>query len=378
MSLEIIQLPSFPTYAQQSTKTVNLQGAFPLGYEVHALEVVFEFNLSSNAGVGTITAADHRTIYNALVSKFRFSAYGQNDVYNLTPDESRFLAAVALWRDPATQNLRVGQGTTTTPAPFKLKFTVPFIHRGLDYPEVFAPYSDQLNLAGTKFDIDTGSTSLTTLSIGGQASTVTVTDVKMFMVGLPVAVPHCGPAMYWRSKAISQNIDIEYGPALDVFVADERAFATTEVQVQTYEIIRDGRSGPKNISPTNLATLYGEFGTGSADGILPLDITTNTVGFSVTPFIFMDSVVRATEWQWPFYMQNRTLRQNLQSAGSPNATLLFWQVRPVNEVQVQMINLAASNGISISTLDQLIVRGGGGADNDVNKLFKGRFIALRG
>lgn len=377
MSLEYIQLPSFPAYAQNSTKTNNLQGVFPLGYEVHSLEVVFEINVSINASTGSIVAADHLTIANALLSKLRFSAYGQNDVYNLTPAENRVIATAALWRDPWTESLRVGQGTTVTPTAFKLKFEIPFIHRGLDYPEMFAPYSDQLNLAGTKLDLDTGSASLTTISIGGGASTVTVTDVKLFMTGVPVAVPHCAPAMYWRSKAISQNIDVEYGPALDIFVADERAFATTEVQVQTYEVVRDGRSGPKNISPTNLALQYQRF-HGTQDGTLPLDITNNTTGTQMTPFIFLNGVIRSTEWQLPFYMQNRTVRQNLASGGSPNATFLFWQVRPINEVQVQMINLAASNGIQISSLDQLIVRGGGSADNDVNKLFKGRFIALRG
>lgn len=376
MSLEIVQLPSFPTYAQNSTKTVNLQGAFPLGYEVHALDVIFEFTLNINASTGTIVAADHQTIVNALLSKLRLSAYGQNDVYNLTGPENRILATAAMQRDPFTESLKIGQGTTTTPVAYKLKLEIPFIHKALDYPEMFCPYSDQLNLAGTKIDIDTGSASLTTISVGGGASTVVVTDVKLFMVGVPVAVPHVGPAMYYKSKSISQNLDIEYGPACDIFVADERAFATTEVQVQTYEILRDQRSGPKNISPTNLAQTYARWGT-NLDAAAPLDITANTTGTQVTPFIFLNSAIRSTEWQLPFYMQNRTVRQNLASGGSPNATFLFWQVRPINEVQQQMIAIAAANGIAVSSVDQLIVRGGGGADNDVNKLFKGRYIALR-
>lgn len=374
MSLEIHQLPSFPAYAQNSTKTNNLQGVFPIGYEVHALDVVFEFNLSSNASTGTIVAADHQTIINALLSKLRFSAYGQNDVFNCTGPETRALSTVALWRDTFTESLKIGTVTTTTPAAFKLKLEIPFVCKGLDFPEMFAPYSDQLNLAGTKIDLDTGSASLTTISIGGQASTVTVTDVKLFMVGVPVAVPHVGPAMYWRTKAVSQNIDIEYGPACDIFVADERAFATTEVQVQTYEILRDNRSGPKNISPTNLAQTFARWAV-ALDAAAPLDLTSNSTGSQFTPFIFLNGAVRSTEWQLPFYMQNRTVRQNLASAGSPNATFLFWQVRPITEVSAQAIALAAANGIMISSLDQLVTRGGGGADNNVAKMFKGRYIA---
>lgn len=377
MSLEIVQLASFPTYAQNSTKTNLLQGVMPSGYEVHALEIVFEFNLSINTGSGTIVAADHQTIINALVQRLRFSAYGQNDVFNLTGPESRVLTVAALNRDPFVESLAVGTGTTTTPTAYKLKLVIPFIHKSLDYPEMFCPSSDQLNLAGTKIDIDTGSASLTTISVGGGASTITVTDVKLFMVGVPAPVTHVGPAMYWRSKAISQNLDIEYGPACDLFVADERAFATVEVQVNNFEIIRDGRSGPKNISPTNLAQHYPVWGVPSTDGVKPLDLTT-TASTPVTPLIYPNGAVRCTEWQLPFYMQSRQIRQNLANAGSPTATYLFWQVRPVNEIQNQAIQLAAANGIPISTVDQLVVRGGGGADNNVNKLFKGRYIATRG
>jgi len=375
---EPVFVGSFPAFSQTSTKTFSLVGALPPGHELRELQVVIEYTLRSNVvGAGTVVALDHQTLQNAFLAKLRMSFYGQNDVYNLTPDEARAIAIYAKGRDPAPEFLRVGAtipGSGSAVLPTKSKFIIPFTQRGLEMPEMFAPSTDQGNLPNSKIDIDTTGTQLTaTLTVGGVVVNIVVTDVKVFAILAPVQVSHVGPLMLWRSKTIVAVQDVETGMALDLLVADERVSSTVEVQVTQISVIRDNRMSPRNVSPTHLAQHFGETQF-PYDGVLPVDLTTNGIGFQITPSIWIAGDIRATEWQWPVWVVQRIYYQNLASGGSPNATLLFWQVRPFPEVQANVVQLVNQFQIGLSSLDQLAVRGGGASDNDINKLFKGRFL----
>ncbi len=376
---ESVFLGSFPSYAANSTKTFQLTGALPAGHELRALEVTVEFTIRSNVvGTGTIAAADYQTLQNAFLSKLRMSLWGQNDVYNLTPDEARMVALVFTGRDPAQQHLRIGTtipGSGSAVLPTKLKFQIPFIHRGLETPEMFSPSTDQGNLPNSKLDIDTsGASLLATLTVGGVVVNLVVTDVKVHALVQPVLVSHFGPLWYYRSRAINQSIDTEQGMALDLFIADERSPATVEIQVANVSIVRDGRMSPRNISPTHIAQHFGE-SQFPFDGMgVTFDPTNNTMGFQVTPYIWIPGDIRSTEWQLPAWAVQRQIFQNLAGGGSPAATFLFVQVRPIVEVQPQAVQLVNQFQVPVASLDQLAIRGGGGADNDVNKLFKGRYL----
>jgi len=398
-SAEPILIGSFPAFSASSTKSFNLVGAFPPGQELRELQVVVEGTLALNAGSGQVRAADHNVLAAAVTTKLRASLYGINDCFNLFTAELRSVVFDADARDSFRQdpNLRIGVALTTTPIPFKLKYKIVFVKRSLEVPEIFSPTTDQVNLPGSKVDHDTNGAALTTIALASGASTAIISDVKLYAIANQIPVLHAGPPMVWRSKAIAQSIDTEYGQGCDLFVASEEAAtaAGAGVRVAQFVIRRDGRPQPNNVDPVTLAQQYNESNF-SVDALSALDITTGLIPFGgvatatqpvpegdvgsqagakLTPLIWNDGKIRAGAWQWPFWIASRQIWQNLQAGQSPSVTLLFWQVRPIYECSGQILNLAAANGLAIKGVDDLLVRGGN--DGEVNKLFKGRFMRTK-
>lgn len=398
-SAEPILIGSFSSYSASSTKSFNLVGAFPPGQELRELQVVIEGTLALNAGSGQVQAADHNVIAAAITTKLRASLYGINDCYNLFPAEIRTVSFDMDTRDSFRQdpNLRLGRALTTTPIPYKLKYKVPFCKRSLEVPEIFSPTTDQANLPGSKIDHDTNGAALATVALASGASTVTVSDVKLYAVANQIPVLHAGPPLVWRSKQIAQSIDTEYGQGCDLFVATEEAATATGagVRVSQFVVRRDGRPQPNNVDPVTLGQEYNESNF-TVDALGPLDITNGSIPFGgvataaqpvpegaigtqagaqVTPLLWNDGKIRAGAWQWPFWIASRQIWQNLQAGQSPSIIVLYTQVRPVYECAGQILNLAAANGLAIKSVDDLLVRGGN--DGEVNRLFKGRFMRTR-
>lgn len=398
-SAEPILIGSFPSYSSLATKSFNLVGALPPGQELRELQVVVEGTVKVNAATGQIQAPDHNIIAVAIVKKMRASLYGNNDAFNLFPAEIRSIDFVADARDPFQQdpNLRIGVPLTTTAIPFKLKFKIPFCVRSLEVPEIASTTSDQVNLPGSKVDLDTQGDALTTVALTSGAGTVVVNDIKLYAIANQVPVLHAGPPHVWRVKQIAQSVDTEFGQGFDIFVATEEAATAAGggTRVLQFTVRRDGRQQPLNVDPVTLAQQFNESNF-AVDALSALDITLGTVPFGgvataaqpvpagsvgsqagaqLVPLEWNDGKIRAGAWQWPFYTQSRQIVQNLGAGQSAIINLLYWQVRPIYECQGQIVNLAAANGIAINSVDDLMVRGGN--DGEVNKLFKGRFMRKR-
>jgi hypothetical protein len=319
------------------------------------------------------------------------------DFHSLSPVESNSLSVYASGRNVLGEFYRIGTALTTTPINVKFKFQVPFVNRNLEVPEIFTPSSDQMNLPGSKVDIDTLGTGLTTLAIAGNgACTLVVTDVKCYATGNVLPVLHAGPPHYQRSRQVAASIDSEYGAALDQFLASEETLAASIARVSQWNVARDGREAPRNLDPWTLAMLYGEEVRG-IDGVLPHDFTQpngiypgglpstagalagspgTQAGAQLIPLVWAGGLVREASAQWPFYLSSRTVRQNVISGQSAIFTMLYWQSKPIYEAAGQVIAIARANGLDVTSVDQLVVRGG--YDGNANKLFKGRLIALPG
>lgn len=395
-SAEPVLVGSFPTFSASSTKSFNLVGTLPPGQEARELQVIVEGTVALNAGTGQIRAADHNVIALAILTKMRGSLYGNNDSYNLTPPEIRTISFIADSRDPFVQdpNMRIGVALTTTPIPFKMKFKIPFCNRSLEVPEIFSPTTDQINLPGSKVDLDTNGAALTTVALASGASTVAVSDVKLYAVLNQIPQLHCGPPHVWKSKQISQSIDTESGQGCDLFVGTEEAATSTgaAARVLQFSVFRDGRGQPLNVDPVTLAQQFNESNF-TVDAMGALDITGQGIPFAgvatatqpvpyasigtqlgaqVVPLLWNDGKIRAGAWQWPTWTNARRIQQNLIAGQSAAINVLFWQIRPTWECANQIINIAAASGLGISNIDQLKTRGGN--DGDVYKAFKGRLI----
>ena len=137
--------------------------------------------------------------------------------------EARTIAWVADNRDVNQRDpqAKIGTALTTTAFTVKLAIKIPFCVRSLEVPETFSPCSDQINLPGSKVDLDTQGDALTTVALTSGAGTVVVTDVKLYAVLNQVPLLHAGPPHIWKTKAISQTIDTEFGQGCDIFVGTE-------------------------------------------------------------------------------------------------------------------------------------------------------------
>ena len=387
-SSEPVDISSFPTYGPSATKQLPLSGALPAGQEIRELHVITTFAVKSNTVADVTIARDANLIAAALFNRFRATIWGIADTYNLYPSESRTLTVVATARDPFTQFMPIGSvipasgGSANT---YKLKMTIPFIHRNLEVPEIFSTTTDQMNLSGSQLNLDTNGSNLVALNLGVTpvATTVTVIDVRAQVVLNAIPILHAGPPMFYKSRQVTQSIDTEAGQGVDLFAGAEETVSASIARVAQWTIARDSRQQPLNIQPDNLAAAFGESNF-TMDGLLPYDITGMTnnnnmgtqQGAQVVPLEWADGRVRASAWQWPFFTQNRQIRQNLQSGQSATFNLLFWQVRPIFECAGQLTALASAAGITISNPDQLMVRGG--ADGMVQKIFKGRYSRAAG
>jgi hypothetical protein len=396
-SAEPVLLGSFPTFGQLATKSFLLVGALPPGQEARELQIVVTGTLAKNATTGVIKAADHNILAVALFKKIRASLYGNNDAYNLTAPENRTMAYIADARDQFQKDpaLRIGATFNTTPVAFQLTFKIPFCVRSLEVPEIFSPTSDQINLPGSKLDLDTQGDALTAIAMTDGTSTVVVNDVRLYAILNQIPVLHAGPPHVWRTRAIAQTVDTEYGQGCHIFMGTEEAAtaAGAGARVSQFTVRRDGRSQPLNLDPVSLAQMFNESHY-SPDPLAALDITTgflpfggvataaapipanasigSQAGAAVVPLIWNDGRVHAGAWQWPFWLASVAVQQNLVAGQSAAITLFYWQVRPIYECAGQVVALSAANGIPISSIDDLKVRGG--YDGEVNKLFKGRFI----
>lgn len=393
LGAEILLLGSFPSYSASSTKSFNLTGTLPPGYEVRYIDVVVEVTINPNATTSTAVAADYHVIGAALLNRIRASGYNVTDWHSLSAVESASLSAYSQGRFLPGEFYRIGTLITSgVPLISKFKYRIAFTNRNLEVPEMFTPSSDQLNLPGNKLDIDTLGSALTSLAIGGNAAvTVAVTDVKAYAVGNVVPVLHVGPPHYQRSRQVAQSIDAEFGAGLDQFLAAEETLATSISRVSQWNIARDGREAPRNVDPWTLSQLYGEE-IRPVDGVLPWDFTQpfgiapsgvagvltgspgTQPGAQLIPLVWAGGTIREASAQWPFYLSSRQIRQNVLSGQVPSFTLLYWQTKPIYENAGQVVALARANGLDVTSVDQLVVRGG--YDGNSNKLFKGRLIAL--
>jgi hypothetical protein len=381
--VEPIFLGSFPSYAASTTKTFPLTGTVPEGFEVLALEIIFELTLKSSAAAFALAVADHNTIGAALINKMRATLWGVVDAVNLTFTELRTLAIYATGRDPAPQDPAIRSGvaggvpiSSGAAAAMKLKLVIPFYHHGLDNPEVIAPSAEQVSLPGSKLDMDTLGTGLAALVLTNGTAVVTVSDVKVYALVQPSdGMVHVGPPHLMRTRTVNLNLDQEQGKGWDLLVADERSPATVEGQVAQFTVTRDGKPIHRNISPTTLAQMFGE-AQPAADGVFGVDLTNNSLGGTgavITPIVYVGGRIRETEWKWKVFGKSRTIFQNLAAGGSPAATYLFWQVRPMDDQQPQQ-QIGQLLGGKAHSLDALPIRGGGGPDNDLNGMFKGRYL----
>ena len=380
-SAEVHLVSSFASVTT-GTKELSLVGALKPGQNLRELRVVLNFTLATNSGGGTVIAADYNILGAAFYSKIRASLYGQSDMYNLLPSEARTMEVVFNNRDSAQQSLRIGQALTTTPVAFQLTYKIPFCFRGLEVPEIFAPSTDQQNLSGNKVDIDNNMTGLTTLSVAGATCTASVTSINLYYTSSPSYIVKAGPPMQWRSRQIAQSQDMETGQACDLFLGFEETVAASATRLSQITCYHDGRSGPENVDPITLATIYGET-VEQMDALCPLDITgiSNTTvgtqqGAQVVPLIWPDGRVGAGAYQWPTWGQSRIIYQLLASGGSAVVNLLYAVVRPIYEIQGSIVSLAAQNGIAISSIDDLAVDGGN--DGTAMANFKGRLMMLKG
>jgi hypothetical protein len=375
-------LGGLPSIAANTKPIFQLSGVMPEGYELRQLHVSTEFTIKSSAATFNWAAADMNTIIAQLVSRIRLAAFGVEDAINLVPTELRTIAIYATGRDPwvTDVNARVGSAIPATGAAantVRVNLCIPFVQRGLDTPEMVCPSTDQFNVPGHKLTVEIGpQTGLGALVLTGGTAVVTFTAVNVYAIVSPVQFVHFGPCHYMRNITLTQNRYSEDGKFWDLLWADERDPYTLEAQVSQVFMIRDGRTSPSAIPPGKMAAVFQEL-SHPADGLVTADITKNTlggVGSQVTPYAFISGDARTSEWQYnTITRRNRTLFQNLAPAGSANATILYWQIRPVAEQYPELVKLVNRFQLAINSVDDLQPRYGA-----VQSDFKGRYLALKG
>jgi hypothetical protein len=293
--------------------------------------------------------------------------------------------------DPFTLDPRIRVGGTQVPATaatqaYKLHVPFAFWQAALNDDMVFAPSSDQLRIPGQKITLDLGAQAQaggTAVLTSGTANVI-VTDVKLYAVLVEQQsddgrqkVPHIGPAWQAKQRTVTQQRDTDSTPHLPLLLADERAFATVEAQCGYFTVERDEKAGPKRVSPSELAMDYtaSQFPASAIPNAY--DVTSHALGGVVlTPLIWVQR--DATDYDWPMCYRSRVIDQTPASGGSPNATHLDVRILPIDlsGTQDQMRNLLdARKDTSVTSLDQLHVRGGGSPGNNKAKLFKGRYLA---
>jgi hypothetical protein len=383
MGPEVKFVGSLPAVTANTTQQLQISGVLPDGYELRGLIVDVNATFKSAAGAFAIAAADHNTIMNAIISRVRMRAWGIDNAYSLTAPEARSIAVYMQAADPFTSDPRlvVGrsmQATGGVAEQTHISWPIWFTKRGIDFPEIFSPSTNQFNVPGHTLAVQLGAGGTGIVLAGGTAN-FTVASIDVYCVIAPAQIVHFGPPMMWEQVQITQNPYPTDGYFLDGFLADERDSYTVFGQATQIVITRDDRVSPANIPPPILAQRFLD-DSETIDANRPYNITANALGGAgsvLTPYSWLDGAARATEWQYPITKRNRSIYQILAAGGSAAATLLNWKVLPVARAFDELVKTCTRHNLRITSVDDLEVRGGGGADNDVLSDFKGRRLAQK-
>jgi len=383
MGPEIKLLGSLPSVTPNTKQTFQLSGTLPDGYELRGLKVDINMTFKSAATAFALVAADHNTIAQAIISRLRLRAWGIDNAFSLTAPEGRSIAVYMDAQDPFTVDPRLAvgramQATGGVAEAAHLTWPIWFTKRGLDFPEIFCPSSNQFNVPGHTITAELGPGG-TGVVLGGGTANFTIASIDIYAVIAPARIVHFGPPMKWEQVIVTQNPFPEDGYFLDAFLADERDAYTVFGQATQINVTRDERQSPANIPPPVLAQQFLD-DSETIDGARPYNLTSNGfggAGSQLTPISWLDGAARATEWQYPVVKRNRSIYQVLAAGGSAAATLLNWKILPVSRAFDELVKTCTRHGLRIGSGDELEVRGGGGADNDVLSDFKGRRLAKR-
>lgn len=378
-------------YSANAPREIQLAKKLPSGFVVRELAFAIDFNAKNNAPAGAafaLTVGDHNTLLAAFCARLRFSLMGKRENIILTPAEARLYYYQCTKRDAAVLDptFRVASNVAANAAAttHRLWIRFPFWHRQLNDDNAWCPSSDQLALNNQTAVFECGATaSGGTVALINGTALVNITDVKLFAEMAPAAhedgkpyVPHVGNAHEVKQRTVTSQRDVVEAPHLPVFVADERSPATVDVQVSDVSIDIDGRRMTEKAAPSALAQCF--VGSQVPEPALPstVDVTSHSLGGIVlTPLLWLGQ--DATEYEWKPAERGRVINFTLASGGSAAATHLDARILPIDDegTQNQMRELIAARGLSVDSLDQLAVRGGGAPGNTKNKRFKGRYIA---
>jgi hypothetical protein len=101
-------------------------------------------------------------------------------------------------------------------------------------------------------------------SHGGSLNVAPSRAIKLYATTSKVPADFFAPTQYQRSRKLTQQPDTEKGPFWERFLAIETDPLTYEAQVSSITIEMDQVAAPRNVSPTELAALFGA--TAQQDG----------------------------------------------------------------------------------------------------------------
>jgi hypothetical protein len=387
MGPEVKLVGSFPAVTPNTTQQLMLSGTLPDGYELRGLLVDLNMTYkSAAAGTFALAAADHNTTMSAFIQRLRMKAWGLDNCYQLAAPAGRSMAVYMQSADPFTTDPRLAVGHTVVGSAgaaeqTHMSWPIWFAKRGIDFPEIFAPSTNQFNVPGHTLTAQLGPGGSGVVLANGTAN-FTLASIDVYCVIAPATLAHFGPGMIWEEIAVTQNPFPTSGYFLDGFLADERDPYTVAGQVTSIQVTRDNRVSPANISPPVLAQSFLN-DSETIDGARPYNLTAGPGGVAsgqgsqLTPYSWLDGATRATEWQYPVTRNERAIYQVLAAGGSANATLLNWRVLPIKRVFDELVKTCSRHNVIINSVEELEVRGGGGADNDILSDFKGRRLTKK-
>lgn len=366
-------------WVANGNRQISLKGIPPL-LEVLAIKIDQRVVLASIAGAFNAVVTDHALIAANIYAKIRGTWNGDPDALNLNSREIRVIAGVATGRDVLQQFLRVGDSIQASGGVVQstIPFLIPFYHCGLDYPEMWSQCSDQLIESDAKLDLDAGTGA--NVVLGGGTSSIAPAQTKISLVAVPVFHAFVAPNHRMRQKTISQSFDTEVEPAVEVFFAHEATPAAALAAYSSVTVEVDGRMRIFQMPPDLLAGQLTAEGV-AADGTLPYAPERNsfgaTAGDQVTPILSVHGKVRSGELQFAAYQRSRTYYQN--SATTAGGTFLRWSIQRIQEQDKNgtLRRVSAKYGAAGLGLAGMMIKGGGGGDNDLNPDFKARWCAPR-
>jgi hypothetical protein len=387
MGPEVKLVGSFPAVTPNTQQQLQVSGTLPDGYELRGLLVDLNMTYkSAAAGTFALGAADHNTTMSSVIQRLRMKAWGLDNCYQLAAPAGRSMAVYMQAADPFTTDPRLAVGHTVVGSAgvaeqTHMSWPIWFAKRGIDYPEMFTPSTNQFNVPGHTLTAQLGPGGVG-IVLGSGTINATIASIDVYCVIAPATLAHFGPGMIWEEIAITQNPFPTSGYFLDGLLADERDPYTVAAQVASVQVTRDNRVSPANISPPILAQSFLN-DQETIDGARPYNLTAGPGGVAsgqgsqLTPYTWLDGATRATEWQFPVTTRERAIFQVLAPGGSAAATLLNWRILPIKRVFDELVKTCTRHNVMISSVDELEVRGGGGADNDILSDFKGRRLTMK-